>query len=239
MEPHYLTNWIPEKYKSEFKIVHTFESHDPALDQKTIWVEHGAPDRWIKKLLIQDPENEKYREVYFLCMTSWSYRILIDSGYKAFYTGSIFQDETRPEKLGGNGNTLIYVPIHTSSNNILIPVEELEYLSQQYGCDGFITSAIEDTDIGGMDPRYNIMFSDRRNAEEHFLKCKFLYSKAKLIYSDCYGTFDITAESFGIPVHRRVYAGEIFKKGEIIVPSDRNCKNRVLEILERIYQNVI
>lgn len=235
---HHVVNWIPERYDNALDITHSFKVWIPDGRKPIVWVEHGAPDGDII-------DGFKDRRAIYLCMCDQTYLNLTAQGYRAYYTGSIFQDLTLPDP-NIHKNLLVYAPLHCSYVRhgesaekdcpILTP-SDLNELCIKHGCDDFRTSVVDDTDM--LDQGLNLVYSHRDDSA-HFSKCQALYSMAKIIISDENGTFCHTAESFGIPVDRsRVINPPREGFERMRVPNDGRCRDRVLNVLNLLVSEAL
>jgi len=112
---------------------------------------------------------------------------------------------------------------------------ELEKICEDYDCDGYITSIVDDTQRDLYDHLNPIMSNRFYNmGREHFKKCQFLYENAKVVYSDLMSTFDIVAESHGIKVIGRGNQNMPRDYDNIEVLTDGQSCARILKVIKEI-----
>ena len=199
---HHCIDWIPSELALEVSLFWTLDFGVPEYDLPKVWIEHGVPDNHVTS------RNQFHSDIHYLCSNSFTYNELKRHGLKAYHVGHIFLDKTIPQRR--NPHLFVYAPQHCRMNHHSLPSEwdhppktrkELEALTEEYGCDGFVTSIVDDTQRDLYND-LNPMMSNRYHAFGlgHFKKCKYLYENAKVIYADIMSTFDIAAEAHGIPI---------------------------------------
>lgn len=226
--------WIHDNHRDLFNLFNfywTYEICKPDFGKPCIWFEHGIPDDNIC--------NQLYKKSYYFCASLNTYNYLIERGYKAYYTGSIITDDIYIDKRIKSKNYLVYIPYHpTNEKYPIINTKELNKISLDNKCNGYISSSIDD--MNKLNEEYNPLHSDRYDYINHFEKCTYLLSNAKVVLADLKSTFSIIAENYGIKVIYRDFDGvkydklKMFNNETICIHKDRLSKERTLRALNDI-----
>lgn len=233
---HHCIDWIPSNIANKLCIMWSLDFGVPEYDYKKVWIEHGIPDNHVTS------KKQFHDEITYICSNDYTYNELIKNGLDAHHAGHIYLDKTIPDRR--NPRLFVYAPQHCRMSHHSLPDEwdstpltkpQIEDLTEEYGCEGYVTSIVDDTQRDLYDD-LNPIISNRyyNSGMHHFQKCKHLYENAKVIYSDLMSTFDITAEAHGIPIIGRENQNMPRPYDKVNVLVDGKSCSRIIGILDEL-----
>jgi len=233
---HHCIDWIPSDIAHQVSLFWTLDFGVPEYDLPKVWVEHGIPDNHLIG------RSQFHDDIHYLCSNSWTYTELRKRDLKAYHVGHIYLDKTIPQRR--NPQLFVYAPQHCRMGHHSLPEEwdqppltreDLLRMTKEYGCDGFVTSIVDDTQrnlYNDLNPIMSNRFLGM--GMSHFKKCKYLYENAKVVYTDLMSTFDIAAEAHGIEVIGRDKQKMPREYDKVDVRVDGKCCTRIIDAIKGI-----